>query len=186
MRKYSTGHLFQWMQVTVSSPRSQQLPDGHEISFLLELNKYIDTWRTDLHIKCGVWGWRPETTWDPKPFVVCILDMLLQTPGSWWRGARAHPAPAPAWPRVRARPWPPDHGGECWGFDSFEHCSNKHLSPSEQQHSAATLAAATSFHSNVPGPPHTGHVHMCGPITGPAIMRQPGAAHYHYRNSERN
>ena len=179
MRKYSTGHLFQWMQVTVSSPRSQQLPDGHEISFLLELNKYIDTWRTDLHIKCGVWGWRPETTWDPKPFVVCILDMLLQAPGSWWRGARAHPAPAPAWPR--------DHlttevSAEVLTHSSTVLTTNKHLSPSEQQHSAATLA----FHSNAPGPPHTGHVHMCGPITGPAIMRQPGAAHYHYRNSERN
>ena len=55
------------MQVTVSSARNHRAPDGHEKEFLMSLinNLILDTLRTDLDIKCGLEGWRPETTGNP-------------------------------------------------------------------------------------------------------------------------
>ena len=103
---------------------------------------------------------------DPKPleipetFVVCILNVLLQVPGGEVPGPTLlQHQPGPVFGRGR------DHlttevSAEVLTHSSTVLTTNKHLSPSEQQHSAATLAAATSFHSNVPGPPHTGHGHM--------------------------
>ena len=102
---------------------------------------------------------------DPKPleipetFVVCLLDVLLQVPGGEVPGPTLlQHQPGPVFGRGR------DHlttevSAEVLTHSSTVLTTNKHLSPSEQQHSAATLA----FHSNVPGPPHTGQVHMCDP-----------------------